>query len=154
MKRITLYNIFAFDVHFRFVLKNGTTNCQEKYVNIWVIIMIELHIQKQVRIVTLTFQPQIWKLMQQIILCIKEILHKPAHLSKLLVEVLGIVKYRVHHFKLDNFRPKFVQKAKLSLSISIKVLNFPAPCQKPVIEHFERNVLPTGGDSARTQRMD
>ena len=27
-----------------------------------------------------------------------------------------------------------------------------APCQKPVIERFERNVLPTGADSAKTPR--
>ena len=29
---------------------------------------------------------------------------------------------------------------------------FSAPCQKPVIERFERNILPTGADSAITPR--
>ena len=33
-------------------------------------------------------------------------------------------------------------------------LIYTAPCQKPVIERFERKDLPTGGDSATTQRMD
>ena len=40
------------------------------------------------------------------------------------------------------------------LEHTVHLQKFSAPCQKPVIERFERKDLPTGGDSATTQRMD